>query len=41
MQLTCDEDVDLLDLKYIPTKRTSYSLHPGIYEVDDLSNTLK
>ena len=41
MQLTYDEVVDLLDLKYIPTKRMGYSLSPGIYEVVDLSNTLK
>ena len=28
-------------MKYIPTKRTGYSLNPGIYEVVDLNNTLK
>ena len=41
MQLTYDEFMDILDLKYIPTKRTGYSLSPGIYEVFDLNNTLK
>ena len=41
MQLTYDEIIDILDLKYIPTKRTRYSLNPGIYEVVDLNNTLK
>ena len=41
MQLTFDEIIDVLDLKYIPTKRTGYSLDPGIYEVVDLNNTLK
>ena len=41
MQLTYDEIMDILDLKYIPTKRTGYSLNPGIYEVLDLNNTLK
>ena len=41
MQLTYDEIIDVLDLKYIPTKRTGYSLNPGIYEVIDLNNTLK
>ena len=41
MQLTYNEIIDILDLKYIPTKRTGYSLNPGIYEVDDLNNTLK
>ena len=30
--------MDILDLKYIPTKRTGYSLNPGIYEVIDLNN---
>ena len=39
MQLTYDEFVDILDLKYVPTKRTGYSLNPGIYEVVDLNNT--
>ena len=41
MQLTYDEIMNILDLKYIPTKRTGYSLNPGIYEVVDLNNTLK
>ena len=38
MRLSYDEVMDILDLKYIPT---GYSLDPGIYEVDDLNNTLK
>ena len=41
MQLTYDEIIDILDLKYIPTKRTGYSLNLGIYEAVDLNNTLK
>ena len=41
MQLTYDEIIDILDLKYIPTKRTGYSLNPDIYEMVDLNNTLK
>ena len=41
MQLTYGEIIDILDLKYIPTKRTGCSLNPGIYEVIDLNNTLK
>ena len=41
MQLTYDEIIDVLDIKYIPTKRIGYSLNPGIYEVTDLNNTLK
>ena len=40
-QLTNDEILDILGLKYIPTKRTGYSLYPGIYEMIDLNNTLK
>ena len=39
-KLTYDEIMDILDLKYIPTKRTGYSLNPGIYEVVNLNNTL-
>ena len=41
MQLTYDEIIDILVLKYFPTKRTGYRLNPGIYEVVDLNNTLK
>ena len=41
MRLSYDEIMDILDLNYIPTKRTGYSLNPGIYEVNDLNNTLK
>ena len=40
-QLTYDEIMDILDLKNFPTKRTGYSLNSGIYEVVDLTNTLK
>ena len=40
-RLSYDEIMDILDLNYIPTKRTGYSLNPGIYEVVDLNNTLK
>ena len=41
MRLSYAEIMDIFDLKYIPTKRTGYSLDPGIYEVVDLNNTLK
>ena len=41
MRISYDEIMDILDLKYIPTKRTGYSLNPGIYEIVDLNNTLK
>ena len=40
-QLTHDDIMDMLDLIYIPTERTGYSLNPGIYEVVELNNTLK
>ena len=41
MQLTYNEIIDVLDLEYIPTKRKGYSLNSGVYEVDNLNNTLK
>ena len=41
MRLSYNEIIDILDLEIIPTKRTGYSLNPGIYEVVDLNNTLK
>ena len=41
LRLSYDEVMDILDLNYIPTKRTGYSLNPGIYEIVDLNNTLK
>ena len=40
MRLSYDEIMNILNLKYFPTKRTVYSLNPGIYEVVDLNNTL-
>ena len=40
-QLTYDEIIDKLDLKYTPTKRTGRFLNPGIYEVVDLNSTVK
>ena len=41
MQLTFFEVRDILYLKYIPTKKTGYSIDPGIHEVVDLNKTLK
>ena len=41
MRLSYDEIIDILDLKYTPTKRIGYILNTGIYEVIDLNNTLK
>ena len=40
-QLTFDENIDLSDLQYIPTKRTGYSLNPGFFEVSDINKTLE
>ena len=39
MQPTYEEIIDILDLKYIPSKRTAYCLNPGFFEVVDLNNT--
>ena len=41
MQLIYDEILDILDLKYIPTKRMGYYIEPNIYNVVDLNKTLK
>ena len=41
MRLSYDKIIDILDLKYIPTKRTGYSLNSNIFEVDELNNALK
>ena len=41
MQLIYNEIIDILDLKYIPTKRMGYSIEPNIYNVVDLNRTLK
>ena len=41
MRLSFDEIIDILDLKYVLTTRTEYSLNPGIFEVIDLNSTLK
>ena len=40
-QLTYDEIIDTLDLKYIPTERTGYSLNLGVYEITDINETLE
>ena len=41
MQVVYDEISDILDLKYIPSKRTGYSLNPGMHEVADINAILK
>ena len=40
-QLTYDEIIDVLDLKYIPTKRIGYSIETNIYNLVDLNKTFK
>ena len=35
------EIINILDLKYIPTKRIGYSIKPNIYQISDINNTLK
>ena len=39
--MTFVEVRDILDLKYIPARRTGYSLNSGFYELVDLKKTLK
>ena len=41
MQLTYDEIIDFLELKFIPTKKTSCSLKPYIYQIGNINKTLK
>ena len=41
MQLNYDELTDTLNIKFVFTKRTGYSLNLGIYEVIDLNNNSK
>ena len=40
-QLTYHGNLDILDLKHIPTKRSGYSLNLGKYELTDINTTLK
>ena len=39
LQITYDEVINILGIKNILTKRTGFSLNPGIYEVSDSNNT--
>ena len=41
MQLTYDEFIDILELYYIATKTTGYSIPPGIYEIIDNNFVIK
>ena len=40
-QLTYDEIIDILDLKYIPTTTIGYTLPPGMYKIIHNKNMLK
>ena len=41
MQLTYDEIIDILDLKYISTKRIRYNSKPNVYQINEINKTLK
>ena len=36
-----DEIIDIPDFKKIPTKRTIFSLNPGMYEITDINRSLE
>ena len=40
-QLTRDEIINIINLKYIPTSTTGYTLPVGIYEIFDINFQLK
>ena len=40
MELTYDEIMDILVIKYFPSQRTDYTLPPGICEKSDINKTL-
>ena len=41
MRLSYDEIIDILNFKYVSTKRIGYSLKPNIYQISDINDTLK
>ena len=41
MQLTYDEIIGILELKYIPAKTTGCSINPGIFDITDINKILK
>ena len=41
MLLTYDEIMDTLDIKYLPSKRTGYTLPIGMYEISNINKTLE
>ena len=40
-QLTYDEVIDVLDLKYVASRRTGQSRHQGVYEVSKINKILE
>ena len=41
LQLTYDEIIDILDVKYIAGSTIGYTLLPGVYEISDINLMLK
>ena len=41
LQLTYDKIINILDFKYVPTKRIGYCLKPDIYQIRDINNARK
>ena len=41
MQQTYDEIINILDLKYIPTKETGYSLNPKLHQLSNTNTLVK
>ena len=41
MQLTYNEIMDVLHIKYFSSERVGFSLKPDIYQISDINNTLK
>ena len=40
MELTYDENMNVLDINYFPTKGTSYTLPPGLYDKGDINKLI-
>ena len=40
MELTYDDFIVILDIKYFPSETLGYTLPPGIYETSDINTTL-
>ena len=41
IQLTYDEIIDVLEMKYFPSERTGYTLPPRLNEINDINKTLE